>query len=416
MINTKYFQSGQAALVAVIIISSVAMAITLGAGLVSIVNQRINRNIVQSARAYYVAEAGIEDSLLRIIDLDLDYQTSNTLTIGSDTATITINQTGQELTVTSEGDAASRNRNVSTTLKKNTTGASFFYGVQVGEGGLIIDHNDGQVIGNVYADGTSYGSGEVTGSITVAGDGNELQDLDIGEDAFVYSCADANITGNLTYNDAGSNSCTVGGTAQTQPDSFDPIDFPIDDATIASWKSDAELGGVLTGDQTITTDQILGPVKIDGNLYIDNNVNVTLNGNVWITGTFDSGNNAIIEVDEGYGTDSGIFLIDGNAQLRNNVIMRGTSDPDSFLIVVGTSPSQDEGDAAMDVKNNLDGAILFTPNGIMVLHNNVDVVEAMAHKLLIKKATVTYESGLENINFSSGPAGGWDVRSWFEVE
>lgn len=414
--SSQSFQSGQAALVAVVVISLVVLTVTIGAGVVSVTNQRIVRNIAQSAQAYFLAEAGMEDSLLRVIDLDMDYQASNTITLSGNSATITIGQTGKQISVTSEGDVNSRVRAVSNTLEKSTTETNFFYGVQVGEGGLEIRHLDGKVVGNVYANGTSFGSGTVTESMVVAGDGNELQDLNVNGDVLAYTCDNATIGGDLIYNENGSNGCTVAGSTSTQPDSIEQIDFPITDAQIAEWKAEAVAGGTLSGNQTISADQILGPVKIDGNLYIDNNVTVTLNGTVWITGTYDNGNNAIVQLDESYGSESGIFLADGNVQLRNNVIMRGTSDPDSYIMVVGDSPSEDENDAAIDVKNNLDGAILFASDGLMVVHNNVSLVEAMAHKMLIQKADVSYESGLANINFWSGPAGGWDITSWVEVE
>jgi len=53
----------------------------------------------------------------------------------------------------------------------------------------------------------------------------------------------------------------------------------------------------------------------------------------------------------------------------------------------------------------------------MVIDNNVDVAEASAEQLLVKNgATITYDSGLANARFTSGPSGGWKVRSWKEVE
>jgi len=29
---------------------------------------------------------------------------------------------------------------------------------------------------------------------------------------------------------------------------------------------------------------------------------------------------------------------------------------------------------------------------------------------------ITYDSGLADLNFSSGPSGGWNISSWQEVE
>lgn len=409
-------QRGFAAILTLLIIAAVVVLLAISAGLISLRHQRATYNIVRSSQSLVLAEAALEDSLLRITDPSLSYQPSETLTLNGYTATSTISQVGNTFTVASRGDVESRIRRLGIELVKNTTEASFFYGVQVGEGGLQISHNDGKVLGNVYANGTSYGSGSVTGSITIGGDGNELQDLRIGEDAFAYGCDKAQITGDLTTTSGGVSTCTVGGSTSTQSESFETLDFPISDEQINTWKSQAADGGTLSGNQTISSNQNLGPIKIDGNLTISNNVTVNLTGTVWVTGTFTTGNNAIVALDPGYGANSGIFIVDGKIDLNNNVTMRGTSDPASYLMVIGTSSSQAETSAAMDVKNNLAGAILFTPHGIMVVHNNVNLMEAMAHKLLLKKATISYQTGLENVNFSSGPSGGWDIRPWQETQ
>lgn len=407
-------KNGFAALLSLMLIAMVLMIVIFGVGLINLRNKRATNNIVLSAQSLALAEAALEDSMYRVINTDLAYSNSNTLTINGQTATMSINQVGATVTIGAQGDVDSRIKNLGIELTKNNTDASFFYGVQVGEGGLEISHGDGQVVGNVYANGTSFGSGEVTGDFIVGGDGNEVQDFDIGGNVTAYGCDNATIGGDLITHDSGSSSCNVSGSTSTQSESPEQIDFPILDTQIDSWKADAEAGGVLTGNQTISSDQTLGPIKIDGNLTLSNNVEVDLLGPVWVTGTFNAGNNAIMQLDESFGTDSGVFMADGTVNLDNNVIMRGTSEAESYLMVIGTSNSQSESSAAIDVKNNLDGAILFAPNGIMVVHNNVDLVEAMAHKLLLKKATVNYQLGLENISFSTGPAGGWTIGAWEE--
>ena len=86
-------------------------------------------------------------------------------------------------------------------------------------------------------------------------------------------------------------------------------------------------------------------------------------------------------------------------------------------MLIGTSSDTLEANPAMEVKNNVDGAILFTPNGLMVIDNNVDLVEATTYQLLLKNgATITYDIGLVNSRFTSGPSGGWVVSSWKEIE
>lgn len=412
----KNSQSGQAALILVLLILALAVVATLGLNLLSVQRQAAARQLTDAVQSYYVAEAGIEDSLLRLINPDYTHQSNTTLALNGHTSTITISEAGPSTTITSAGDVDNRIRKLSTQLFKNTVDANFFYGVQVGEGGLEIRHNDGQIVGNVYSNGTAFGAGEITEDLTVAGDGNQIQDLDIGGNAAAYACDNADITGNLIYTPPGTNDCDVNGSVETQASAPEPQDFPISEATIADWKATAAEAGTITGNTTISSNQSLGPIKIDGNLTITNNVTLTLTGIVWVTGSFSNGNGAIVQLDSGYGNLSGPIIFDGTVDIDNNGILRGSGDPESFLLVITTSNSEGEGAPAIDVKNNLTGAILYAPNGLGVIHNNVALEEITAHKLLLQKATVTYNSGLENTTFSSGPSGGYTFTSWREID
>jgi Tfp pilus assembly protein PilX len=163
-------QNGQAALIMVIIIMSTTLALSLGVIFVSFTNQRITRNIVRSSQGYYLAEAGIEDSLLRIMDPALDHQNNTTVTLNGQTATIDVSQNDDELTVTSEGNVNGLQRTVATTLEENTTKAAFFYGIQVDSGGMTMGNNS-RVNGNVYSNGSITGGNgsTITGDAIVAG-------------------------------------------------------------------------------------------------------------------------------------------------------------------------------------------------------------------------------------------------------
>ena len=110
-------------------------------------------------------------------------------------------------------------------------------------------------------------------------------------------------------------------------------------------------------------------------------------------------------------------------QVHSNVALQGSGSAGSYLLVLGTcGPSHVpscllETSPAMDVKNNVSGAILYASEGLLEVDNNVDLVEVIAYKLLLKPgATVTYELGLANAIFTSGPSGGVRVSGWKEVE
>jgi len=93
----------------------------------------------------------------------------------------------------------------------------------------------------------------------------------------------------------------------------------------------------------------------------------------------------------------------------------------STLQCDGTGSTSPDGKAcghhngAIDLHNNATGAVFYASLGLVKLHNGVNITELTAYKIdLDNNATVSYEQGVQNANFSSGPAGGWKVKSWQE--
>jgi len=119
--------------------------------------QKILTNIIKSSQAYYTAEAGIEDSIYRIIK-EKKYEATNQLTVGGGIANISISSEGDSRIIESTGEVLQRSRKLKTVLSTETTIISFHYGAQVDRGGLTIQPN-ARVIGNVYSNGSIIGSG-----------------------------------------------------------------------------------------------------------------------------------------------------------------------------------------------------------------------------------------------------------------
>jgi len=421
--SKKNLQRGVVAFYLTIVVMVVALAFVTSIITTTVNQQRILQDITFSSQAYYTAEAGVEDALLRLQN-SMNWASPYSFDVGNASTTVTISpMIGGVRIIDAEGDATSRVRKIRTVYQLDSQGTSFNFGAQIGDGGMEM-RSGSQITGNVFSNKTVFRGGggtvTVTETVIVARNGNKIDGLTIGQDADVHTCTNSAITGTLRYVSGGSpGNCTAGTTEDRGPNEIDPQPFPITPQMITDWKADAEAGGTTIGDVTISGNASLGPRKIDGNLIVDtgNCCVLTLTGTVWVTGTLEIKNNATIEVDPGYGDLSGVVIADGNVFVRNGAALRGTSSPASFLLVTGTSASIDEGDPAMEVKNNAAGAILFTPNGLMVIDNLVDVVEATAYQLLLKpNATVTYDVGLTNVLFSSGPSAGWAVTRWTEVE
>jgi len=429
-----YSQKGLVGLYLVIIVLILSVGIASSVAFTIVAQLKIVRNNIASAQAYYASESGVEDALLRLrtgltIPVPGSYPT---FAVGTAIAEPDISvDIGGARTITVKGDDTNRIRRSEVVYTIDSTGVGFNFGAQVGDGGMEMRPGS-EVIGNVFSNATIFAGGGagadrlITDSVVIARNGSKLNGVNVGDtscptctgDVRVHTCdGGSEIKGTLTYVSGGSpGSCTAATFIDGGPGEIDPEPFPITDAMIADWKSDAAVT-VTVGDVLISSDETRGPEKIDGDLTLSNSVVLTLSGTIWVTGTFNPGNLSVVKLESSYGDLSGIFIVDQKVDISNNVSLEGTSSPTSFLLVAGISSSVDEGDPAMDVNNNVDGAILFAPNGLMVINNNVDLVEASAYKLLLKNGvTITYDVGLANSRFSSGPSGGWVVSSWKEIE
>jgi len=259
---------------------------------------------------------------------------------------------------------------------------------------------------------TWMGSGSTyMNSVIVGGDAhaNTIVDSQVGGDAYYQTITNTTVSG------------------AEYPGSSDPpaLDMPISDAVVEDFKSASEAGGTIVpagGVYLVDGAALdLGPVKIEGDLIIDNGSVVTLTGPVWVEGDITISNNSIVQLDSQFSGDSTMVIADypadrflkGKILIDNNAQFFGSGDPDSYIMLLSTFG--DLSTAAIDVKNNTDGVIFYTTQGVVNVANNVTLKEVVAYRLeLANNAAVNYESGLANVNFSAGPSGGWTLKkgSW----
>lgn len=166
MLNFKN-QKGFAALFITILVLAVIFGIAVSISILTLGQQKIARNIVKSSQAYYIAEAGIEDSIYRIIK-GKKYEATNSLTVGEGRATISISSQDDKRIVKSSGEIAQRVRILTTILGPETATVAFHYGAQIDKGGLWLGAN-ASVEGNVYSNGKMEGQGKGSGS-KISGD------------------------------------------------------------------------------------------------------------------------------------------------------------------------------------------------------------------------------------------------------
>jgi len=414
--NKNNSEKGAALLLSLTIILTVSVFI--GASLTFLTLDSITsaQAKIESTKSYYLAEAGIEDTLLRLKN-NMQISSPNTLTIGDDSTTIEItNPIGGSRTITSQGNADNRIKKLAVTYHITSDKVNFHYGAQAGEGGILMGNNS-EVRGNVFSNGNISGLGTITNTATIAGIGNTIEDISVGEDVYTYSCSNAKIKGILHYVSGGTiNNCSYE-SIEVLSDPIETEGLPISEEEINNWKAEATAGGTILGDYNISGNKSLGPIKITGNLNINIDAILTITGTIYVQGDIKTNNNSVIKLDSSYKSLSGVIISDGNIAIKNNVTTRGSGQEGSYLMLLSTSNSLDLSDPAIDLNNNAEGAIFYASNGVIYLHNNINVREATGYKLALdNNAIINYDIGLENINFSSGPGGGWSVEDWREIE
>lgn len=430
---SKNNEKGFVLITTVVIIMSFSLIITLAFSTLVLNERQITKNFVKSLKNYYIAEGGVEDILLRNnTNIKLPVSNPSSLNIGEGTATRYVGDIiAGTREIISEGNVDGYIRKVSVVTTISTTGVSFHYGAQVGDGGMTMENNS-KIHGNVFSNSNviANGKGYITDSIIVAGNGNRIEGLVVGDsiaiegDAAVHSCKDSEIGGTLTYVSGGSvQNCNAGIETKSRPNEIDSIPLPISDEQINNWKDEASCNNnpscIYSGNYLIDIGetQSLGPQKIIGNLTVSNNATLIITGTIYVTQDIIIENNATIKLDSGYGSTSGVIINDGKIDVNPGAVIQGSGTEGSYMMLLSTNSSLDPLSPAIDVENNITGAVFYASAGLIRLRNNMKIREATGYKLhLDNNAEIEYEVGLQNISFSSGPSGGWKVVNWKEIE
>ena len=411
-------------LVVIIFFLAISLVIVIGMTGPGVREYRVAQSLLTSKKSYALAESAGEDMFYRIKNAKR-YASSETLTLDGSTATTTVTSLGAtRKEILSKGSISGTERSVR--LKISTgDGVSFNYGIQSGSGGFIMD-NGSQVIGNVYSSGTIQGynnsKSKITGSAVSAGVNGKIDKVWVGTagigDANAHVVTSSVIEGNLYCFGglANNKSCNT-----SKPDPVD-IGMPISDQQIADWKATAEAGGVITGNVSPTGGILtIGPKKITGNLVLNKDDKLVLTGVLWVQGSITTNNKADISLASSYGSDDGILIADKQVNLSNATTFAGSGSSESYILLATTSDCPTsvycDGDPAINIQNNAGAVILNAQNGTLNVQNGSNLKSAAAKLIrMINNATITYDTGIADSNFVTGPSGTWETTDWKEVE
>lgn len=455
---SKDAHRGQALLTVVIFVLLIGMAGIGGFSSIALRETGSARSTLLGEQSLYLSEAGMEDVVYRVKN-GKQYGTSETLTLNGQTATTTITGTGLSKTILAEGNVLHGIRREQMTLS-SAGGASFVYGVQVGRGGVSME-NSSSIIGSIYSNGDIVGNGNsaITGdafaatthiidNMTIGGSGyahlitnstieknasstTDLYDVAVGAHGHADRIIRSTIGKNAYYTTSISGS-TVGGVAYPgtpPPTELSELPLPIPDITLDAWETDAASGGVISSPCPYkpADGTVIGPKKINCDMEVDGSKVITLTGTVWISGNLKLKNSAQIKLHSSFGNTSGVIIIDNpenrltssKVTIENSAQILGSGASGSYTLVASRNASAENGglEEAFEIKNSSSAALYYAPHGFIEIHNTGAIKEATAYKLTIKNnATVTYETGLSDILFSSGPTGGYSIKTWQEVQ
>jgi hypothetical protein len=303
----------------------------------------------------------------------------------------------------------------------------------VGDLGLQMTGN-AVVYGNIFSNGTITGASntKIYGDAISAGTNGMISTIKIksfegkGGSAWATNLENCTIDRDAHYTNI--SGCSVGGSPYTPEEGPAPQVMPITQDKITTWKNKAASGGTIAGYSLGGNNKgSLGPIKVDGNMTLDSNAQLTITGIIWVTGNLSLNSNVIIQLSSGYGSFSGVIVVDGQISIDSNVVFCGSEgyksggkcNPSvgSYIMLISTNNSADPDNPAIYATSNTKTAILYASDGIIKLGSNAKLREATGYGIYMSSnAEVTYETGLADIHFSSGPGGTWEVASWKEIE
>ena len=319
-------------------------------------------------------------------------------------------------------------------LTPNTTYWIVFDAVPVASQYYVLGANDSEFAGGGPKTGTWASSNGGTWNNTVPSTLDAYFDIYVGGSTGII---DGITVGTATTGDAWSyevKDSTVAGTIYCQTDSGNnktPCDtsrglpvqqaFPISDGNIQDWKTEATDAGATTTLSYGGGTYELGPIKINGDLDVGSGAVLHLNGTVYVTGNISVGGNATIKVNPSLNNKTVVLVTDGRIQSNGGGQFAGSGTPGSYILLITTSTCPTgagcSGSNAVEINGGAGSVVINAQKGTLQFGGGAEAKQATAYKIIMgANSTVTYESGLSNSVFTSGPSGAWNISSWEEVE
>lgn len=271
----------------------------------------------------------------------------------------------------------------STWSSTSPTGLDAYFSLYLGGGTSMIG-------GNTYTTGVYVGTG-------------------VSDSASAHTVMGATVSGPL-YCQTSSYTNKACNTSQADPA---PESMPISDGNISDWQAEAVAGGTTSGNYTVGyAGGTIGPRKITGNVLVNGGGTLTVSGTLWIEGSLTVTGGGKLKLASSYGTGSGVIVVDGVVVVDGGASFAGSGQTGSYPFVITTSACPAaagcSGANAISVSGGAGTVVLAAQNGTASISGGGALKSITAKQIVMSGgATLTYDSGLANMNFSSGPGGSW---------
>ena len=438
---------GQTALIMVFGLGMIGVMAALAFSGFGSLNLSRSQHLTDSAKAYYAAQSGIDELMLRLRsrhNFGNSWSMSGQLDNGS-VFYATISGDLNYKIATATGIFADFTRRLEVEVASSSSKASFLFAVQSGDGGFELEKGteirglNGQP-GNVYSNGNllgeSFSSGttgsKVKGEAWAVGkisglDGDTTGGVYISGNAAANDLIRCRVDGNVSAPTVPT-SCSYGGSYQAESA---PAVMPMEAIDIAFWKQQAAQASTWVGDCVVDNGgpsdcsgsvKRLGPVKISGNLIINSHVNLTLTGPIWVEGDLEINSNVIIAVADSLGAEGVVIVVDypsdllgrGKIATDSHVTFGQTSSGGPAVFVSTNTDTNCTVSPAILVASNTATVVFSAPNGCINFSSNSFVRGVLAKKIhLSNNSVIEYDPRLASVILRTG-LGGWAVTGMRE--
>lgn len=449
-------KQGVAAIVIVFVLGLLSLFIGVSLLETGYAQSIMGRNSAQSSKAFYLANAGVEEAVYQISQSGtLGYPGPDNLSFNLNGGTVdaTITGTESERFIEAVGSVDNYVRKIKVTVQDTTVKPGFANAIHAGAGGIelrnqtLVTSKDGSG-GNIYSNSFVKGakndyttSGDcknsasaIDGSVWAVDNITKLATNDSGVCVLGEAHADiidyCFVKTDVFAPNTPSASCPYLGSYTNEPA---PSPIPLPNMGVDSLKSYLNSKGEVfsgncvadgSGDASDCTSGTLeiGNLIVTGDFEKPSNIDLKVTGPVWVKGDIVFDSLGSIKPADDITQVSQIILTDGTITSESNVVYG--KNVNAYLLLISTfdpgTPAnqvcEDAQTPAITISSNSESVLFYSMNGCVKVNANSQFHGALLGEgiRIDNNSDVEYDPDLQTAIFGLTKDGGWKITSFVE--